>query len=78
MAKVLILGGGFAGVVAAGRLAKSLGREHELTLGVDEGGSDSAFLHMKLWEEGGARTGRGHFRGWAKRAQEKYFQALHS
>src|SRR5215211_4390756 len=32
MAKVLILGGGFGGVVAAERLAKSLGPEHQLTL----------------------------------------------
>lgn len=52
--------------------------EHELTLVVDEGGKDSAFLHSKLWEEGAARTGRGHFWGWAKRAHEKYFQAMHS
>jgi NADH dehydrogenase FAD-containing subunit len=32
MARVLILGGGFAGVVAAERLAKELGDEHQLTL----------------------------------------------
>lgn len=32
MAKVLILGGGFAGVVAAERLAKELGEEHQITL----------------------------------------------
>jgi NADH dehydrogenase FAD-containing subunit len=32
MAKVLILGGGFAGVAAAERLAKSSGGEHEITL----------------------------------------------
>ncbi len=32
MAKVLILGGGFAGVVAAKRLAKELGDEHQITL----------------------------------------------
>src|SRR5215203_5434518 len=32
MAKVLILGGGFGGVVAAERLAKSLGPEHDITL----------------------------------------------
>jgi sulfide:quinone oxidoreductase len=32
MAKVLIVGGGFGGVVAAEALAKSLGRDHEITL----------------------------------------------
>ncbi|HYJ46184.1 MAG TPA: hypothetical protein VEV81_06185, partial [Pyrinomonadaceae bacterium] len=32
MANVLVLGGGFGGVVAAERLAKSLGREHRVTL----------------------------------------------
>lgn len=32
MAKVLIAGGGFAGVVAAESLAKKLGNEHEITL----------------------------------------------
>ncbi|HEU4597785.1 MAG TPA: FAD-dependent oxidoreductase [Pyrinomonadaceae bacterium] len=32
MANVLILGGGFGGVVAAERLAKSLGPEHQITL----------------------------------------------
>src|ERR1044071_2828316 len=32
MANVLILGGGFGGVVAAERLAKTLGPEHRLTL----------------------------------------------
>lgn len=32
MARVLILGGGFAGVIAAERLAKELGDEHQITL----------------------------------------------
>lgn len=32
MAKVLILGGGFAGVIAAKRLAEQLGDEHQITL----------------------------------------------
>lgn len=32
MAKVLILGGGFGGVVAAERLAKQLGEDHQITL----------------------------------------------
>src|SRR6185369_955807 len=32
MAKILILGGGFGGVVAAERLAEQLGGEHQITL----------------------------------------------
>jgi sulfide:quinone oxidoreductase len=32
MATVLIVGGGFGGVVAAESLAKKLGRDHEITL----------------------------------------------
>src|SRR5215213_11866279 len=32
MAKVIILGGGFGGVVAAEQLAKTLGEEHQITL----------------------------------------------
>ncbi len=32
MAKILILGGGFGGVVAAEALAKELGHDHEITL----------------------------------------------
>lgn len=52
---------------------------HEMTLVVDEGGSDSAYLHKNLWDEaGGDGVGHGRFWGWAKRAQEKYFTALHS
>src|SRR5437660_12866154 len=32
MAKILVLGGGFAGVVAAESLVRSLGEEHQITL----------------------------------------------
>ena len=72
--------------VAAANLAAELeGREpsatynHEMTLVVDEGGSDSAYLRKNLWEEDGAGgVGHGRFWGWAKRAHERYFTALHS
>ena len=72
--------------VAAENLAAEIeGREpsatynHEMTLVVDEGGSKSAYLHKDLWEEDGREGLRhGHFWGWAKRAHEKYFTALHS
>jgi sulfide:quinone oxidoreductase len=52
--------------------------KHEMTLVVDEGGSGSAYLHESLWDSDGGRVGRGRFWGWAKRAHEKYFAALHS
>ena len=48
--------------------------EHELRLVVDEGGSDSIYLHKDIWtnEPGSVRQGR--FWSWAKRAQEKYWE----
>jgi sulfide:quinone oxidoreductase len=52
--------------------------KHELTLVVDEGGKDSAYLHKDLWDGGSDVVGHGRFWGWAKRAQERYFTALHS
>ena len=72
--------------VAAENLAAEIdGREpsatydHKITLVVDEGGSGSAYLHQSLWEEdGGGVVGHGRFWGWAKRAHERYFTALHS
>jgi sulfide:quinone oxidoreductase len=72
--------------VAADNLAAEIdGREpsavyqHEMTLVVDEGGSDSAYLRKNLWEEdGGEGVGHGRFWSWAKRAHERYFAALHS
>jgi sulfide:quinone oxidoreductase len=72
--------------VAAENLAAEVeGREpsavydHEITLVVDEGGSGSTFLRRSLWdEEGEGGVSHGRFWSWAKRAHEKYFQALHS
>jgi sulfide:quinone oxidoreductase len=72
--------------VAAENLAAEVeGREpsatydHEVTLVVDEGGGGSAYLSKNLWEDdGGGVVGQGRFWGWAKRAHEMYFKALHS
>jgi sulfide:quinone oxidoreductase len=71
--------------VAAANLAAELeDREpvatysHEMMLVVDEGGGDSLYLHKKLWDEGGGSVRTGLFWGWAKRMQEKYWQAQHS
>ena len=51
---------------------------HEIKLVMDEGGDDSIYFHKDLEGEGAARVRRGRFWGWAKRAHEKYWQALHS
>ena len=71
--------------VAAANLADELeGRapsvkyNHEITLVVDEGGKDSAYLHKGLWDDGGKTVRHGRFWGWAKRVHEKYWQAQHS
>lgn len=58
--------------------APSAQYEHELALVVDEGGKDTIYLRKSLWEEGEKTVARGRFWGWAKRVQEKYFQAQHS
>lgn len=71
--------------VAAANLAAELAGEaataryeHELMLVVDEGGKDTAYLHKKLWDEGGKSVRHGRFWAWAKRAQEIYFRAQYS
>jgi sulfide:quinone oxidoreductase len=71
--------------VAAENLAAELaGRgpaaryEHEMLLVVDAGGRDSVFLRKRLWEEGDKKVSWGLFRGWAKRAHERYWNAKHS
>ena len=48
--------------------------DHEIRLVIDEGGSDSVYLHKDVWtnEPGTIRQGRRW--GWAKRAQEKYWE----
>lgn len=74
-----------AEVAAENLVAEIEGREptatykHEMTLVVDEGGKDSAYLHKDLWEENeGDGVSHSRFWGWAKRAHERYFTALHS
>jgi len=51
---------------------------HEMRLVIDEGGSDSIYMHKDLWvdEPGNVRQGR--FWSWAKRLQEEYWEASHS
>ena len=67
MANILILGGGFGGVVAAEWLAKELGHEHH-----------TIYLHKGLWVDEPTIIGQGRFWSWAKRIQEKCGLATHS
>lgn len=73
------------GEVAAANLAAEVeGREpvspyfHEIRLVIDEIGSDSLYLHKELWGEEEATVRQGRFWKWAKRAQQKYWEAVHS
>ena len=51
---------------------------HEARFVIDEGGSDSIFIHQDIWmnEPGTVRQGR--FWSWAKQAQQKYWETVHS
>ncbi|HAF13343.1 MAG TPA: hypothetical protein DCK99_06505 [Blastocatellia bacterium] len=51
---------------------------HEMRLVIDEGGSDSIYLHKDLWVDEPANLRQGRFWSWAKRVQEKYWEAAHS
>lgn len=69
------------GEVAAMNLASEIaGRErvanyeHEARLVLD-GGRDSIYLHKDLWTNEPGTVNQGRFWGWAKRVQEKYWEA---
>lgn len=51
---------------------------HEMRLVIDEGGSDSMYVHKDIWVDEPANVRQGRFWGWAKRAQERYWEASHS
>ena len=73
-----------AGVAATNLAAEISGRtpeaeyKHEMMLVIDEGGSDSIYLHKGLWDEGEASVSQGRFWGWAKRMHERYWEYQHS
>ena len=73
------------GEVAATNLAAEIaGHEplthyiHELRLVIDEGGSDSIYVHKDLWADKPAHVTQGRLWSWAKRVQEKQWEVLHS
>ncbi len=51
---------------------------HEIRLVVDAGGPDSIYLHKDIWTNELASVRQGRFWSWAKRVQEKYWEAAHS
>jgi len=51
---------------------------HEMRLVIDEGGSDSIYLHKDIWTDETLSVRQGRFWKWAKHAQEKYWEAAHS
>jgi len=51
---------------------------HEMRLVIDEMGSDSLYLHKDLWTDDPATVRQGRFWSWAKRVQQKYWEATHS
>jgi hypothetical protein len=85
MANVIILGGGFSGVVAALNVAAEImGRapeaeyDHEARFVIDEGGRDSIYIQKKLWTDEAPSVRQGRFWSWAKRVHEKYWQKQHA
>jgi sulfide:quinone oxidoreductase len=71
--------------VAAANLVAEIGGHpplshysHEMKLVVDEGGSESIYIHKDIWTNEPANVRQGRFWSWAKRAQEKYWEAAHS
>jgi len=73
------------GEVAAANLAAEIdGHEavahyfHDMRVVIDEGGSESIYVHKDIWLDEPARVRQGRFWSWAKRAQEKYWETVHS
>ena len=72
------------GEVAAANVAAEIGGHdpsstyiHEMRLIIDEGGSDSLYVHKDIWTDESASVGKGRFWSWAKHVQEKYFETRH-
>ncbi|HJX89320.1 MAG TPA: FAD-dependent oxidoreductase [Pyrinomonadaceae bacterium] len=71
-------------VAAANVIAEINGREpaahytHEMKLVIDSGDRDSMYVHKDLWTDEPATVREGRFWSWAKRAQEKYWETVHS
>ena len=51
---------------------------HEVKVVIDASGSDSLYIHKDLWTDEPASFYQGRFWTWAKLAQEKYWETMHS
>lgn len=51
---------------------------HEMRVVIDAGGSDSIYLHRDIWTNESRSVRQGRFWSWAKRVQEKYWEAVHT
>ena len=72
-------------VVAAANLAAEIeghapvsNYSHEMRTVIEASGSDSIYLHKDIWTNEPASVRQGRFWSWAKRAQEKYWEAAHA
>ena len=52
--------------------------QHEMRFVIEGVGSDSLYLHKDLWKEESATVKQGRFWSWAKRVQQRYWEASHS
>jgi len=72
-----------AKVAAANLLAEIDGREalarynHEETMIIDATDGDTLYIHKDFASDGSSSVRQGRFWGWAKRAQEKYWETMH-
>jgi sulfide:quinone oxidoreductase len=51
---------------------------HEMRMIIDSSGGDSIYLHKDIWTDEPATVRQGRFWSWAKRVQEKYWEAAHA
>jgi sulfide:quinone oxidoreductase len=51
--------------------------DHETMMVLDEFDGDSIYFHKDLWSDHPASVRHGRFWSWAKRVQEKYWEATH-
>lgn len=73
------------GEVAAANLAEEInGRQpsehyaHEMKVVIDSSEGDSIYLHQELWTDEPPTVRQGRFWSWAKRVQQRYWEATHS
>jgi sulfide:quinone oxidoreductase len=52
--------------------------KHEMRFVIDDGGTDSIYVHKNLSSDESASVRQGRFWSWAKQAQKRYWEAKHS